>query len=116
MGGAGASGGVDRFAPCPHSRMFDRQVPVASTPLVRLLGLAHLDRDAAPAGLLIPRCRCVHTFGMRFALDLYFLDGSGEVVEERRAVAPRRLAFCARSRAVLELPAAEGGEFAALGH
>ena len=50
-----------------------------------LLGLAHLDRDRGGAGLLIPRCRCVHTFGMRFALDVVFLDPAG-----RRSAALRR--------------------------
>ena len=29
-------------------------------------------------GLLIPRCRCVHTFGMRFPLDVVFLDDAGQ--------------------------------------
>ena len=32
-----------------------------------------LDRHRAPEGLLIPRCRSVHTYGMRFPLDLLFL-------------------------------------------
>lgn len=78
---------------------------MAVGPRARLLGLAHLDRGEAGAGLLIPRCFCVHTFGMRFALDLVFLDGEGRVVSLRRAVRPRRLAFDRRASAVLELPA-----------
>jgi hypothetical protein len=84
---------------------------VAATPRARLLGLAYLDRaDAAP--LLFPRCSSVHTFGMRFALDLYFLDADGATVERRLAVPPRRLAICGRASAVLEIPAAEGEEIA----
>jgi uncharacterized membrane protein (UPF0127 family) len=86
---------------------------VATSGRSRLLGLAHLDLEAAPAALLIPRCRCVHTFGMRFALDLFFLDEGGAVVERRLAVPPRRLASCGKARAVLEIPAGEGGEIAA---
>jgi uncharacterized membrane protein (UPF0127 family) len=76
------------------------------------LGLAHLDRGEVGPGLLIPRCSSVHTFGMRFALDLCFLDGC-EVVAVRLAVPPRRFAFCRRASAVLELPAGEGGEIPA---
>jgi uncharacterized membrane protein (UPF0127 family) len=72
--------------------------------------LAYLDREEAGAGRLIPRCSSVHTFGMRFPLDLYFLGEHGEVVAVRRLVPARRLAFCGRARAVLELPAEEGGE------
>lgn len=86
------------------------QVYLARGPRARLLGLAHLDCGEAGPGLLIPRCSSVHTFGMRFRLDLYFLDQRGEVASVRLAVAPRRLAFCRRASAVLELPTAEGGE------
>lgn len=81
-----------------------RKVPVATGPRARLLGLAHLDRERAGTGLLIPRCSSVHTFGMRFALDLVFLDGGGEVVAVRRRVGPRQIASSRVASAVLELP------------
>jgi len=77
----------------------------------RLLGLAHLNRDRVGPGLLIPRCASVHTFGMRFALDVHFLDGEGTVVSVRRGIRPRRVVFCHDAAAVLEIPAGEGGEF-----
>jgi uncharacterized membrane protein (UPF0127 family) len=90
-----------------------REVRLAEGRSARLLGLTYLDRGEAGPGLLIPRCTSVHSFGMRFPLDLFFLGESGEVVAVRRGVPPRRLAFCGRARAVLELPAEEGGEIAA---
>jgi uncharacterized membrane protein (UPF0127 family) len=68
-----------------------------------------IDRRAAGAGLLIPGCRSVHTFGMRFPLDLIFLDLNWRPVSLRRSVPPGRLAFERRARAVLELPAREPG-------
>ena len=77
----------------------------------RLLGLARLDRDEAGAGLLIPRCASVHTFGMRFALDLRFLDANGEPIAIRREIGARRVVSCRGARAVLEIPVREGGEF-----
>lgn len=80
-------------------------MPVALSRRARLLGLALLDRSAAGAGLLLPGCRTVHTFGMRFPLDLVFLDLELREVSLRRAVPPARLAFERRARAVLELPA-----------
>lgn len=70
----------------------------------RLLGLAWLDRERAGAGLLIPRCSSVHTFGMRFPLDLVFLDGDGRELSVRCGVGPRRFASDRRAAAVLELP------------
>jgi hypothetical protein len=75
----------------------------------RLLGLSHLDLNRAGAGLLIPGCRSVHTFGMRFPLDLVFLDLDLRPVALRRGVPPRRLVFERRAQAVLEVPAGRGG-------
>ena len=72
------------------------------------------DRDEAGPGLLIPRCSSVHTFGMRFPLDLYFLDERGAVLAVRRQTPPRRVAFCRGAGAVLEISSGEGGEFSSL--
>jgi uncharacterized protein len=93
-----------RFEDLPEERILGLVVPVASTPWSRLLGLALLSRERAGPGLLIPRCRCVHTFGMRFPLDLVALDAEGRVVELRRSVPPGRFARCRQADAVLELP------------
>jgi hypothetical protein len=82
----------------------------------RLLGLAHLDPEQAGAGLLIPNCSSVHTFGMRFPLDLVFLNAwPGPAGREagaqvrlltiHRDVPPRRLVWCRAAAAVLEVPA-----------
>lgn len=81
-----------------------REVPVAESTAARLLGLSHLDREEAGDGLLIPRCSSVHTFGMRFALDLVFLDRGGRPCSLRLGVPPRRFAWDRRASAVLELP------------
>ncbi len=79
----------------------------------RALGLTRL--DALPAGhaLLLERCRSVHTAGMRFALDLLWLDAAGALVRIDRGVAPRRLRTCTQARAVVEATAGEGDRFAA---
>lgn len=103
-----------RLARLPRRRLGGREVAVARGPWARLLGLAGLPRERAGEGLLIPRCASVHTFGMRFALDLVFLDGEGRVLAVHRGVPPRRLRGCRRAAAVLELPA-QGGESAPLG-
>jgi hypothetical protein len=63
-----------------------------------------LDRRDAPAALLIPRCSSVHTFGMRFPLEVVFLDETRRELERRR-VAPRRIASRRGADSVLELPA-----------
>lgn len=86
---------------------------VASTRRTRGRGLARLDVLAADHGLLLEPCRSVHTFGMRFALDLVWLDGRGRVVRVDACVAPRRMRTCRRARAVVECVAGEGERFAA---
>ncbi|HWO46592.1 MAG TPA: DUF192 domain-containing protein [Solirubrobacterales bacterium] len=87
-----------------------RPIPVAKGFRTRLRGLSRLDRSEAGPGLLIPRCSSVHTFGMRFCLDLYFLDREGRVVGVRRRVPPRRVVWQRGAAAVLEIPSAQGGE------
>jgi uncharacterized membrane protein (UPF0127 family) len=90
------------------------EIPEARGFLSRLRGLSRRDREDAGPGLLIRRCASVHTFGMRFELDLYFLDGDDRVIAVRRRVPPRRLVWCRGAAAVLEIPA-EGGESAPAG-
>ena len=73
----------------------------------RLLGLAL--RRRTDYALLIPRCRSVHTAGMRFALDLVWLDRDGAIVQLDRRVRPWRVRSCAAAAAVLEVPASAAG-------
>jgi uncharacterized protein len=94
-----------RFRRLERTRLLGLDVPVATTRLSRLLGLALLSPERCPAGLLIPGCRSVHTLGMRFSLDLLFLDEAGRVVELHREVPPGRFIRCATAMAVLEVPA-----------
>jgi uncharacterized protein len=81
---------------------------VASDRRARRRGLARL--EALPPGhaLLIEPCRSVHTVGMRFALDLLWLDAEGRLLRVDRAVAARRLRTCLRARAVIEAAAGDG--------
>lgn len=97
---------AQRLRRLPIATVLGHEVRVARGSHTRLLGLAHLDRERAGPGLLIPRCSGVHTFGMRFPLDLHFIGRGGEVLSVRRAVPPRRFAFCRQASAVLEIPGA----------
>lgn len=101
-----------RLRHLPTAVVGGRRVRVANGVGARLLGLSHLDRERAGSGLLIPRCSSVHTFGMRFPLDLVFLDHDGAPTSVRRKVPPRRLVFDRRASAVLELPSPQGDRVA----
>jgi uncharacterized membrane protein (UPF0127 family) len=89
------------------------QVEVAGTTGARLRGL--LGREGLEGALLLPHCRSVHTLGMRFAIDVAFLNRHGKVVA---VVTPMRRWRLGRSRlrarSVLEAQAGsfEGWELA----
>jgi uncharacterized membrane protein (UPF0127 family) len=94
-----------RFRGLQRAELAGRSVPVAATALSRLLGLALLRASRAGEGLLIPRCRSVHTFGMRFPLHLIFLDDRRAPISVRGSAPPNRVFRDPRADSVLELPA-----------
>jgi uncharacterized membrane protein (UPF0127 family) len=70
--------------------------------------------DMPPSvGLELSPCRSVHTFGMRFALDLIWLDRDGRVLRVDESVPPRRLRTCLRARSVIEIRGGCSGPFLA---
>lgn len=100
-----------RLRRLPRARLLPAQLPGcdvrrAHDPLARLLGLAGLRTLPPATGLLLPGTRSIHTLGMRFALDLVWLDGEGRVVRVDRGVRPWRIRSCREARAVVEVPSA----------
>ena len=117
---AASSASAEPRAACPRlDDLPGRDLPgglrlaEARTRPARMKGLARLDAMPERLALHIPRCRSVHTFTMRFPLDLIWLSGDGEPVRIDRAVAPRRLKFCFRGRSVVEANAGAGDAFVA---
>lgn len=66
-----------------------------------------LGRNALPAdtGIVLAPCSGVHTWFMRFPIDILFVSRTGEILKVRRAVPPWRLALRFGAFAVIELPA-----------
>ena len=52
--------------------------------------------------LLLAPCKDIHTVGMRYAIDVAFIDQSGTVVLVRRGVGPGKRIACKKAVAVLE--------------
>jgi uncharacterized membrane protein (UPF0127 family) len=78
-------------------------VHTADTALRRLRGmLGH--REPPAHALRLEPCRCVHTFGMRFALDLRWYDRDGRLLRVDEAVPPWRVRACRGAHAVVEIP------------
>ncbi len=61
---------------------------VAHTFVERAKGLIGRSGLGPGKGLLIPRCNCIHTFFMRFAIDATFLDADGRTVKVVRNIRP----------------------------
>ena len=53
-------------------------------------------------GLVVPRCRCVHTFFMKFSIGLIFVDDDNTVMSVRREVKPWRIAVERDAHGVIE--------------
>ena len=82
-------------------------VQVADTHWTRLRGLMGTDAASFPAGkgLWIVPCRGVHTLGMRFPIDVVYLNGDRVIVHIEENLRPWRMAAVRlNASTVLELP------------
>ncbi len=77
---------------------------VADSSAKRNKGLLGRESLAPGEGLWIQPCEAVHTFWMRFSIDLIYLDRKKQIRKLVCAVPPWRLSGCLRAHSVLELP------------
>lgn len=82
-----------------------RELEVAGSAAARSKGLLGRDGLAPGTGLWIAPCESVHTFFMRFPIDLVYLDRKNCVRKVRHAVGAWRASACLTAHSVLELPA-----------
>lgn len=82
------------------------QADHATSFLRRLRGLMFQQDLSAGAGLLLEPEWSIHTFFMRFPIDVLFLDSAYVVLAAHDVVPPNKLGpMCRGAHAVLELPA-----------
>ena len=104
-------GGPDRAAllvarDVDNGRVLAVSVTTAATRVARAVGLLARHRFGTGEGLWITPCRGVHTYGMRFPIDVVALSRSGEVVDMVTQMRPWRIRLPRRGVVgVLELPA-----------
>ena len=91
----------------PDGRVVCERCLVAARPLRRMRGL--LGRRDLPQGegILLRPAGSIHTFFMRFSIDVVFLSEAGVVLCIAAAVRPWRIAVCRGARSALELAAGE---------
>ena len=80
--------------------------PVANRPWARMRGLIGRASLQPNEGLLLIGTKGIHTIGMRFSIDVLFLNADGWVIHEIRALKPFRLSpYVKNATMVIELPA-----------
>jgi hypothetical protein len=77
---------------------------VADSGPKRNKGLLGRERLSTVEGLWIIPCEAVHTFWMRFPIDLVYLDSQKRIRKLVSEVPAWRLSACLRAHSVLELP------------
>jgi len=87
-------------------------IDVADTSSKRRTGLLKHAGLAKGQGIWIVPCEAVHTFGMKFSIDVLFLNKKRKVLKVRKDMGRRGIALCLWAHSVLELPA---GTIAATG-
>jgi uncharacterized protein len=91
---------ADGTAVCERCDVADRMLP-------RMKGLLGKRTLPPGEGLLIRPAPSIHTYFMRFPIDVVFLSGDGEVLKVSEHVKPWRARSARRAYAVLELAAGE---------
>lgn len=88
-----------------RGRLLGDAIEVADSGKTRRVGLLKRTGLAPGEGLWILPCEGIHTFFMKFPIDVLFLDRQKRVVKTVQAMEPWRLAVSLRGRSVVELPA-----------
>src|SRR5258706_3143350 len=81
-----------------------RLIPAFDSAARRVGLLRHASLPQGEAMIIAP-CNAIHTFFMRFPIDVAFVAKDGRVLKTRAAVRPWRIAVSLRAHAVVELPA-----------
>jgi uncharacterized protein len=88
-----------------NNRIVARTLLTAFDSASRRKGLLDHDSLADGSAMIIAPTSAIHTFAMRFTIDVMFVSKDGRVLKVRRDVKPRRMAAAWRAFAVVELPA-----------
>ena len=83
---------------------------IADTSAKRRTGLLKHTGLAPGEGLWIAPCEAIHTIGMKFPIDVLFLDRKRKVLKVKSAMPRARMAVSLFAHSVLELPSGRAAE------
>jgi len=88
-----------------HYTLLLSNMEIADNFIRRLRGLLSMTDFNETDGLLITPCNYVHTFGMKFVIDIVFIDKECRVVGIKKNINKNKIAGMFRAKHTLELPA-----------
>ena len=88
-----------------HQQVVARHIESAFDRKTRNRGLLGRSSLAADSALILAPCSSIHTFFMKFAIDVAFVDRNGLILRARSSVRPWRVQVSFRAFAVVELAA-----------
>lgn len=88
-----------------RGKLLAEHAVIAATSAARRTGLLKHTGLAPGEGLWIVPSEGVHTFGMKFTIDVAFLNKQRVVLKTRPHLAKNRISLCLRAHSVIELPA-----------
>ena len=91
---------------CRGDQVLRSEVQMAGSFLDRLQGLLGKAGLSDQQGLLLTACGSVHTVGMRFPIDVIFLDADLKILTCHPSVSAWRMKSCQGARTTLEVAAA----------
>lgn len=87
-------------------KIISKDILIADTLVTRLIGLMFKKSLVGAEGLLLNPCNSIHTFFMRYSLDIVFINSENKVVKIIREIKPWRMTWIYfRAKKTLELPA-----------
>ena len=92
-----------------QNRVLSRNVKYCNRIFSRMKGLLGTSRPGEIEACWLVPCNSIHTLGMRYTIDAYFLNKKNEVVAIVKRLKPNRFSpLYLNAHSVLEFPAADG--------
>ena len=89
-----------------NKKVICQNASLADTPISRIFGLLKHKSLPPDEGLVITRCRSIHMFFMRFAIDVIFIDKNSRIVGLVKSIKPFRMSpYFFKARSAIELAA-----------
>ncbi len=85
-----------------NNKLIVKNIKLANNYSSKLQGLLKC-KTANDCFIYIPDCNMIHTFFMRFIIDIVMLDNMGKVIYLKKKLKPFRVAGCLKAKDTVEL-------------